>query len=211
MQSSQLNTSEAPQMNAAALAQMEKNKTAGVGGNFQLMPKFMFGFKEDVKGNLFFLDHDVVVYPCGHNIVLYRIDDRSQRFIPGLEGSEGITAMALSSSRKYLAVCEKGPKPICTVYNVGRILESLKTENRSKKPSSVTYDHQAIKSRRVLVSGDLKADTFVAVDFCANEEKKQLVTLSSASDCKVSIWNWDKQKCLSYIDVAGLNPGFSLR
>ena len=82
MQSSQLNTSEAPQMNAAALAQMEKNKTAGVGGNFQLMPKFMFGFKEDVKGNLFFLDHDVVVYPCGHNIVLYRIDDRSQRFIP---------------------------------------------------------------------------------------------------------------------------------
>jgi cilia- and flagella-associated protein 57 len=171
----------------------------------------MFGFKEDVKGNLFFLDSDIVVYPCGHNIVIYRIDDRSQRFIPGLEGSEGITAMALSSSKKFLAVCEKGPMPICTVYNVGRLLEAIKAENRNKKPSSVTYDHTAIKTKKVLSSGDVKTNQFVAVDFCANEEKKQLVTLSSHPDCKVIIWNWDKQKCLSFTDVQGLNPGSAVR
>lgn len=80
--------------------------------------------------------------------------------------------MALSSSRKYLAVCEKGTKAICSVYNVGRILEQIKSENRNKKPSSVTYDHQAIKTRRTLCSADLKAESFVAVDFCGNEEKK---------------------------------------
>ena len=40
-------------------------------------PKFLFGFKGDVKNNLFFLDHNMVCYPCGHNIVFYRIDDQS--------------------------------------------------------------------------------------------------------------------------------------
>ena len=125
----------------AALQQNEKNKMAGMGPNIQLMPRFMFGFKEEVKGNLHFLDQDVVCYPVGHNIVFYRIDDQSQRFVPGLEGSDGNTAMALSSSRKYLAVCEKGAKAICVVYNVGRILEAIKGSNRNNKPSSITYDH----------------------------------------------------------------------
>jgi hypothetical protein len=40
-------------------------------------PKFLFGFKGDVKNNLFFLDHNMVCYPCGHNIVFYKIDDQS--------------------------------------------------------------------------------------------------------------------------------------
>ena len=179
--------------NASELAQIDKSKTAGIGGNFQLMPKFMFGFKGDVNGNLHFLDHDTVIYPVGHNIAFYRIDDRTQRFIPGIEGSEGITAMALSHSKKWLAVCEKGPKAICTVYNVGRLLEAIKEVSRGKKSSTVTYDQQAIKTKRILTSLELNATEFVAVDFCRSEEKKQIVTVTAT---EVLLWNWDKQKCL---------------
>jgi hypothetical protein len=36
------------------------------------------------------------VYPCGHNIVIHNIDTKEQKYIPGIEGSLGIKAMALS-------------------------------------------------------------------------------------------------------------------
>jgi hypothetical protein len=49
-----------------------------------------------VRQNIFFLDDNTVLYPCGHNIVIYNMIDCSQKFIPGIEGSDGITAMALS-------------------------------------------------------------------------------------------------------------------
>ena len=105
--------------------------------NASALPKFMFGFDADVKGNLHFLDDNTVIYPCGHNVVIYRTDEKSQRFIPGLEGSEGITALALSPDKKHLAVCERAAKAVCTVYNVGRLLELIKEEITTKKVNSI--------------------------------------------------------------------------
>ena len=88
-----------------------------------VQPRFFFGLKGDVKNNVIFLDDNVVCYPCGHNVVVYYMTSKMQRFIPGIEGSQGITALALSASRKFLAVCEKGSNAICTVYNIGKFLE----------------------------------------------------------------------------------------
>ena len=34
--------------------------------------------------------------------------------------------MALTANRKALAVCEKASKAICSIYNVGKLLETLK-------------------------------------------------------------------------------------
>jgi len=67
-----------------------------------------------------------VLYPCGHNIVIYKTDDRTQRYIPGIEGSEGITALAMTANKKHLAVCERSNKAICSVYNVSKFLEGIK-------------------------------------------------------------------------------------
>ena len=39
--------------------------------------RFIFGVKGDVKTNLFYLDDQRVLYPSGHNIVVYNIDDKS--------------------------------------------------------------------------------------------------------------------------------------
>jgi len=36
--------------------------------------------------------------------------------IPGIEGTEGITAIAVSKERKFLAVAEKSERALCTVY-----------------------------------------------------------------------------------------------
>ena len=88
-----------------------------------MQPRFFFGLKGDVANNVIYLDDNVICYPCGHNVIIYYLTEKMQRFIPGIEGSQGITALALSPSKKYLAVCEKGSNAICTVYNIGKFLE----------------------------------------------------------------------------------------
>ena len=85
-------------------------------------PKFLFGLKTNVRNNIHFLDDSRIIYPCGHNVVIYNQDDRSQICIPGIEGSEGITALALSASKKFLAVCEKAEKAICLIYELNGIM-----------------------------------------------------------------------------------------
>ena len=90
---------------------------------------FLFGVKGDVKNNLFYLDDQRVLYPSGHNIIIYNIDDKKQTYISGkinilliisigVEGSEGITALTVSQGKKYLAICEKAERAICTVYDL---------------------------------------------------------------------------------------------
>lgn len=84
-----------------------------------ITPRFAFGIKGDLRNSLYFLDDQRVVYPCGHNVVILSIgDDKTQEYIPCTEGSEGITAMALSHSKTHLAVCERSERAICTIHNI---------------------------------------------------------------------------------------------
>ncbi len=39
--------------------------------------RFVFGMKGDVQGNVFFLDEQRVIYPAGHNVVIYNIDEKT--------------------------------------------------------------------------------------------------------------------------------------
>jgi hypothetical protein len=46
----------------------------------------LFGLKGDVQGNLFYYDDQRVIYPVGHNVVIYNVDEKTQQYIPGKEG-----------------------------------------------------------------------------------------------------------------------------
>ena len=175
----------------------QQQTTSVNSGLISMAPKFFFGHKGDVRGNMFFLDNNIVCYPCGHNVVFYWMDDRSQKFIPGLEGSEGITAMALSHNRKMLAVCEQASKAICSVYNVEKMLATFKEKSKS---SNVVIDQATIKKRRILVSTDYSARAFLSVDFDPND--KHLVTLGD--DNRIVVWQYDKQKSVA-TEVIQLN------
>lgn len=150
-----------------------------------VQPRFFFGVKGDVKNNVVYLEDNVVAYPCGHNVIVYYISEKMQRFIPGIEGSQGISALALSSNRKFLAVCEKASNAICTVYSIGKLLE-LPAEKRS-----VTIFDVPLKRRRVLCSSEDPAKEFVSADF-SNNRSTTLATVSAKGEPKLIIWNWDK-------------------
>jgi len=81
-----------------------------------LTSKFLFGIRGDIWSNVHFIDDNWILYPVGHNICILSIDSNTQQLIPGIEGSEGITAIAVSKEKKFFAVAEKSEWAICTVY-----------------------------------------------------------------------------------------------
>ena len=77
-----------------------------------------FGLKGDVANNVTYIDEQTVALPVGRNTILYNIDQRTQRFIPGLDKSMGMTALAVSPNRRYIAVAEKAEKATVAIYDL---------------------------------------------------------------------------------------------
>jgi hypothetical protein len=84
-------------------------------------PRHVFGIKADVKDNTSYFDEQTVLYAAGNNVVIFNTEQKSQKFIPGTEKSEGITALAVSPNRNDVAVAERGvegEKAQVTVYDL---------------------------------------------------------------------------------------------
>ena len=139
--------------------------------NITVTPRFFFGLKGDVTNNCCFVDDNTVIYPCGHNVILYSMNEKIQRYIPGIEGSQGITSLTISHSKKLLAVCEQSTNAVCTVYNIQKFMDTV----RDKK-STTTYD-VPMKKRKILMTTEDSARKFISADFCAQNEKN-IVTCS---------------------------------
>ncbi|CAG9461063.1 unnamed protein product [Pedinophyceae sp. YPF-701] len=133
--------------------------------------KHIFGLKGDVASNVHHVDETTVIYPSGHNIVLYCTDTRTQKILPGNPESGGITSLALSKSRKYLAVAEWAEKAFVTIY-----------------------DLQTLKKRKILVSSVAGSQEYVSVAFSPDE--KYLITQGGAPDWDLVLWLWEKGKLL---------------
>jgi hypothetical protein len=136
----------------------------------------MAGVKNEVNNNLHYMDETTVCYPVGHNIALYNTDERTQRYISGVEGSEAITAMAVTKSKKFIAVAERTERsPICIIY-----------------------EYPSLKRKKIIASADIKKENkeFVSIAFSPKDERK-LVTLTNIPNQHVFVWQWDKQRCIS--------------
>ena len=90
----------------------------------------------------------------------------------GVDGSEGITAMTLSPSKKHLAVCERAERAICLIWDISGL-----SQNPPVPP----------KRKKVLTSSDYTGKEFISVAFAPSAEKTLLATLvSSLPNCVIS-------------------------
>jgi len=48
-----------------------------------LVPKYLIGLKPDVNPGVLAINDSVIAYVCGHNVVLYDIETKIQRYILG--------------------------------------------------------------------------------------------------------------------------------
>lgn len=92
----------------------------------------MFGYQRSANDNLHYAEDGSLFFAAGHCVVVQSADGKSQRFIPGSDAADGITALAMSPSRKLLAVAEKADKGLISVY-----------------------DTASLKKRKVLQAGDV--------------------------------------------------------
>lgn len=160
----------------------DKTEKAEEAGGAQLAHRHVFGFKSGVKGNMHFTDDAHLLYPAGHNTILYHADHKAQiRVFPGSEGSEGISSLALSPNRKFLAVCEKfQERAVCYVYDV---------TTGKRRRGQLTY-------------GDCDAREYVCAAFSA--ENKFLITQGGPPDWTLILWSWDKAKAHGAVKVSNL-------
>jgi ABC-type uncharacterized transport system permease subunit len=98
------------------------------------MCRHVFGLRGDVKDNIHYIDEANIVYPAGHNIVLYNLETKQQQFIQASADSESILALAITPNKRFLAVAERCEKGTVTIY-----------------------DLQTMKRRKVLASADSNA------------------------------------------------------
>jgi len=73
-----------------------------------LTPRFIFGVNGQIKNSLFIIEEKKLVYVAGHNVIIYNVEENTQFFIPGSEGTECINFITLSPTNRFLAICERG-------------------------------------------------------------------------------------------------------
>eukprot|EP00854_Cymbomonas_tetramitiformis_P012413 gene12413-14666_t len=137
-----------------------------------LIPRHVFGLKGDVRENIHYIDESTVLYPAGHNTVLYSTEQKIQKFIPGTVDTQGITAIAVSASRKFVAVAEKADKAIITIF-----------------------DLHTLKRRKVLSSADTGSQEYVSIAF--SPDGKIIAAQGGAPEWNLMLWIWEKSKVQS--------------
>ena len=142
-----------------------------------LIHRHVFGIKGDVREPVAFIDEQSVLYPAGHNTVIYSMENRTQKFLPGTEKTEEITAVAVSPNKKFAAVAEKSDKGAITVF-----------------------DLHSLKRRRLLTATDSLSKEFVSLAF--SPDSKQLMAQGGAPDWALTIWTWEKAKFVATIKTA---------
>ena len=111
--------------------------------------RHIFGLRGDVKDNIHFVEENTIIYPVGHTVVSYNVETKVQRFTPGSPESEGITALAVSPNKKFLAIAERADKGTISVYDL-QTLKRRKVLVSSETGAKVT--HTCIMHQRTLHS-----------------------------------------------------------
>ena len=143
-------------------------------------PRHIFGLKSTVASNIAYHDEQTIVYPSGASCILYNIDQKAQKFITGSEKSEGTTAMAVSTNRRYVAIAEKGEKATITIY-----------------------DLHTLRKRKILSSPEVESKEYVSLSF--SPDSKYLAAQGGGPDYTLLYWTWEKSKVMASTKTTNQN------
>lgn len=155
---------------------------------FTLSHKHVFGLKTHVNHNVHFAENTQIIYPAGNNTILYYTDHKTQRFLPGSDNGHGITALAISPNKRYLAVAETSPAS--AVVNIFDLVTS-------KKKKTLTFP----------TDNDGNAISHEIVSMAFSSENKFLVTqggmsLKGDNHWTLTYWAWDKARPMANMKVS---------
>ncbi|KAI5064817.1 hypothetical protein GOP47_0019512 [Adiantum capillus-veneris] len=161
-----------------------------------LIPTHIIGLKGSLKDSIHFIDEAVYVYVSGHNVVVTSTEHRQQKVLPGSNDTNAITAIAVSPTKKLVAIAE-GTLPIA-----GGQADSRYSTLSSDSRSSAGGDHKQ--------TTDTKSQDGESRD----SDQRGLSPESKASGPIISLWEtgvWKKRKVLSGSEaLAGMREYVSI-
>ena len=148
--------------------------------------KQVIGLRAGVSNCIAYQDEQTIVYPAGSNVIIYNIDQKTQKFIPNTEKSSGLTTICVSQNKRYIAVAEKvADKPIVTIY-----------------------DLHTLRKRKALTFTDTQSTEVISIAF--SPDSKHLITQTGAPDWTLYYWSWEKSKIMAFAKINSTNPNCSV-
>ncbi|KAF8279579.1 WD repeat domain 65 [Trypanosoma cruzi] len=141
-----------------------------------LVKRHAFGIRPDVYGCLNWVEEGTLLYPVGKTVVVHNLDSNTQRFFDAGVHSSGLTALAVSANKKFIAIAEGGIAPQI------QIIDSVPR-----------------KRRKTLSVQDLGSESFVAMAFSV--DGRHLATQGGAPQWNLFYWNWERSKPLALTSV----------
>lgn len=137
-------------------------------------PHHMFGLRSNISGNISYLDEQTIVFPSGNQVVRFNVDQKQQRFMPGSDKTQGMSAIALSPNRRYIAIAERAEKPTVTIFDLL---------------------HDQSKKRKTLTCPELQTQEFVCLSF--SPDSKYLIAQGGKPEWTLVYWVWEKSKIMA--------------
>ena len=164
-----------------------------------MVPAHAFGVQNHVQNNVLAVDETTIIHPVGRAVALYNLESKRMAFIREgtLERGE-IVGLALSPSKKYVAVCERADIPQLSIYHIAsqKKTKTLKAESSSRAESQVPVE--------------TASDRFVSAAFSPDSKMLAAVT----GDGGLALWLWDKSRLLGFsktvLQSAGGGPAPSI-
>lgn len=163
-----------------------KNEEQPTGLRDAIAPKFISHFRGELKNSIF-LDcgpnrENKIIYPAANTIAFNTLsasfeNEKTQSFIPALPGSQGITCIARSQNKKYLAWSEETEAaPIIFLIDL--------------------TDPSPVLKKKSFAASQIKSKKIICLAFNGNEitDPKFLVALTSGPEYQVVQWNFEKGK-----------------
>eukprot|EP00831_Metopus_contortus_P042287 TRINITY_DN3343_c0_g1_i1.p1 TRINITY_DN3343_c0_g1~~TRINITY_DN3343_c0_g1_i1.p1 ORF type:complete len:1270 (-),score=308.03 TRINITY_DN3343_c0_g1_i1:73-3882(-) len=170
-----------------------------------LTPVAVFGAKADLKPNVVFLDDENLIYVAGNNLVQMHMSNKTQKIIPTIEGSEGITAIAINKDRNLLAVANRSDHGVIIIYTINRI-DKDRDKDKERERDII------LKRKVTLTTADHTSKDFISLCFGNEIKTKSLISLGGPESYLLIYWSWvkDKGKIESFQTISGMNAIYSV-
>ncbi|CCW70469.1 unnamed protein product [Phytomonas sp. Hart1] len=147
---------------------------------WMLVKRHAFGARSDPHDALCWVDEGTLMYPVGKTVALHQLSTNNQRFIDASYCNVlGITSLAISENKKFVAIAEGGENPQVQVIDT------------------------MTRKRRKLLSispSELGSDRFIAMAF--STDGRHLVTQGGGPSWNLYYWNWERSKPLATISLS---------
>ena len=149
--------------------------------------KQVIGLRAGVSNCIAYQDEQTIVYPAGSNVIIYNIDQKTQKFIPNSDKSTGLTTICVSQNKRYIAIAEKvADKPLISIY-----------------------DLHTLRKRKALTINDTQSTEVISISF--SPDSKHLITQTGTPDWTLYYWSWEKSKIMAFAKItATLQPNASV-